>query len=105
MIPFEVTAIDLILTIAVIILVVLYWTKLSKIPDKNIFRGLMERNTNFEKIASKSQSEYSECPRGFGNIRKINDSGDLSERCLNCYKILECYGKKEENPSLINDVY
>lgn len=104
MISFEVTAIDLILTIAVIILVFLYWTKLSQIPDKRIFRGLTEKNHNFDKNESKSQSEYTECPRGFGNIRKIGDGGDVPERCLSCYKIIECYGEKEENLPHINTV-
>ena len=103
MIPFELTAIDLILTIAVIVLIVLYWAKLSTIPEKPIFRGLIKRNTNPEKVTSYPQSGYTECPRGFGNIRKIGDGGSVSDRCLGCYKIMECYGEGEER-SLQADV-
>jgi len=97
MIPFELTAIDLILTIAVIVLIVLYWTKLSKIPDEQIFRGLIARDTNPEKVISNPQSDYTECPRGFGDIRKIGDDGSVSERCLGCYRVMECYGESEKS--------
>jgi len=103
MIPFELTAIDLILTIAVIILIILYWTKLSKIPEEPIFRGSIARNTIPEKVTSNPQSDYTECPRGFGNIRKIGDDGSVSERCLGCYKIMECYSESEEIKPQLNN--
>jgi len=103
MIPFELTAIDLILTIAVIVLIVLYWTKLSKIPDEQIFRGLIARDTNPEKVIANPQSGYTferaraQCPRGFGDIRTIGDDGSVSERCLGCYRVMECYGESEKS--------
>jgi hypothetical protein len=104
MLSFELTAIDLILVIAVIVLLVLYWTKLSKIPDEQFFRGSIAKDTSPEKIASNPQSGYAECPRGFGYIRKIGDDGSVSERCLGCYRIMECYGESEEVKPQLNQV-
>jgi len=90
MISFEVSAIDLILVVAVVVLLLLYWSKLSKIPDEPVFRGLtadLRQGNDY----SCSPSNCEECPRGFGNIKRLDDSGPVSERCLGCYKIMECY--------------
>ena len=96
MLSFELTAIDLILVIAIIVLLVLYWTKLSKIPEEQLLRGSTAKNESPEKIATNPQSGYAECPRGFGNIRKLDNDGSVSERCLGCYRIMECYSEQEE---------
>jgi len=104
MLSFEVTAIDLILVIAVIVLIVLYWTKLSKIPDEQFFRRSTAKNESPERIATMPQSGYAECPRGFGYIKKIGDDGSVSERCLGCYRIMECYGESEEVKPQLNHV-
>lgn len=104
MLSFELTAIDIILVIAVLVLFVLYWTKLSKIPDERFFRGILTKNTGPEKITSNPQNYYTECPRGFGNIKKINDDGSVSERCLGCYRIMGCYSEREEIRFQLNQV-
>jgi len=96
MLSFELSAIDIILVIAVIVLIVLYWAKLSKIPDEQFFRGSIAKDTSPEKSASDPQSGYAECPRGFGNIRKLDNDGSVSDRCLGCYRIMECYSEQEE---------
>ena len=95
MLSFELTAIDLILVITVIVLIVLYWTKLSKISDEQFFRGSIAKDTSPEKSASNPLSGYAECPRGFGNIRKLDNDGSVSDRCLGCYRIMECYSESE----------
>jgi hypothetical protein len=95
MLSFELTAIDVILVIAVLVLFLLFWTKLSQIPDKKIFRGISTKSRVVEKVVSKPKLGYTECPRGFGNIKMINDDGSVSDRCLGCYRIMECYGKSE----------
>jgi len=104
MLSFEVTAIDLILVIAVMVLLVLYWTKLSKIPDEQFFRRSTAKDTSAERLAARPQSGYAECPRGFGYIKKIGDDGSVSERCLGCYRIMECYGESEEVTPQLNQV-
>jgi hypothetical protein len=104
MLSFELTAIDIILVIAVLVLFLLYWTKLSNIPDERFFRGILTKNTGSERITSNPQNDYTECPRGFGNIKKINDDGSVSERCLGCYRIMECYSESERIRSQLNQV-
>jgi len=96
MLSFELTAIDLILVLAVMVLLMLYWTKLSKIPEKQIVRRPTTKAASPERLATRPQSRYGECPRGFGYIKKIGDDGSVSERCLGCYRIMECYGESEE---------
>jgi hypothetical protein len=102
MLSFEITAIDIILALAVLVLFVLYWTKLSNIPDERFFRGITTNNTSPETFTSYPQNDYTECPRGFGNIKKIGDDGSVSERCLGCYRIMECYSESEEIRSRLN---
>ena len=104
MLNFELTAIDIILALAVLILFVLYWTKLSKLPDERFLRGIMTSSTSPERFTSNPQSDHPECPRGFGNIKKIGDDGSVSERCFGCYRIMECYSESEEIRSRFTEV-
>jgi len=50
MLSFELSAIDIILVIAVIVLIVLYWAKLSKIPGEQFFRGSIAKDTSPDAI-------------------------------------------------------
>jgi hypothetical protein len=120
MLSFELSAIDLILVISVIVLFILYMTKLSaKKPEDEMFKELLEKNaekkyrdsgeTSFgNRISSYIRGSWrhsknkvsvnkyddTECPRGFGKIKKLNDNNSVSERCLSCYNFMDCY---EEN--------
>jgi hypothetical protein len=104
MLSFELSAIDIILVTAVIVLFMLYWSKLSNIPDKKIFRGIMTRNTTPEKVTPHAQKDYTECPRGFGNIKRIASDGSVSEKCLGCYRIMECYSETEAIKSQLSRI-
>ena len=99
MLTFEITAIDLILVIAVIVLLLLYVTKLANSPEE-IIKKSVEKNVR----SKSSQMKYSdrsnnsrlhdalnECPRGFGKIRGVGDDDSISERCFSCYKMSQCY--------------
>lgn len=119
MLSFELSAIDLILVISVIVLLILYLTKLStKTPEEKSFKQPIEKNVNpkdsdkhshsfinpfsnvinsFRKhFTNKSPSirrnDYIKCPRGFGDIKKLSeDNHSVSEKCLGCYNIMDCY--------------
>jgi len=109
MISFEVSAIDIILVIAIFVLLILYMTKLSeKSPEKTSFLPKVKKVVEPEKpkswsrtdytespLASRPRTDYNECPRGFGNIRKLGEDNSVSERCLGCYEIMECYSENE----------
>ena len=91
MLTFELSAIDLILAIAVIILLILQLTSTSGNIFDQIFSRKKKKQTNYEGHALKPQSKYTECPRGFGNIKKLSPDNSVSDRCLGCYQIMECY--------------
>ena len=92
MISFELSAIDIILVIAVIVLLILYLTKFSvKTLELKSFRKTMAKAAEREMPSLMPQSDYTECPRGFGNIKKLSEDNSVSERCLICYRIRECY--------------
>ena len=96
MISFEVSAIDIILIIAVFVLLILYMTKLSeKSPEKISFLPQVTKVAQQERLVSRPQTDCFECPRGFGNIRNLSEDNSVSERCLGCYKIMECYSENE----------
>ena len=76
-------------------------TKLSeKSPEKTSFVPQITKVAQQEKLVSRLQADYTECPRGFGYIRKIGDDGSVSERCLGCYEIMECYNENEWTKNL-----
>jgi hypothetical protein len=104
MLSFELSAIDIILALAVLILFVLYWTKVSRIPDERFFRGIMTQNISQENFAPNPKSDDTACPRGFGNIRQIGEDGSVSEKCLGCYRIMECYSESAEIRSRLSQV-
>ena len=98
MLSFELTAIDVILSLAVIVLLTIYLTKISKQPDIESFNKIRKKFSisKEKKIESSSQtivsdpkknfeqpSKTTKCPRGFGDIKRFNDDNSVSERCLN----------------------
>jgi len=92
MLTFELSAIDLILTIAVVVLLLMYITKLEpKYPDQTSLLKEIKKSKESKNQKSCLENNYTECPRGFGNIRKIGDNNSISERCLGCYRLVECY--------------
>jgi hypothetical protein len=118
MLAFELSAIDLILVISVVVLFILYMTKLSsKKPEEKLFEQLMEKNvdkkhqkgfgklirsfTNLFRKHPKDnsvvihQGEDTICPRGFGNIKKLMGNNSVSEKCLGCYNLMDCYDENK----------
>jgi hypothetical protein len=118
MLAFELSAIDLILVISVIVLFILYMTKISaKKPEEKLFEQLMENNVSHKsqkdfgkrihsfmdsfrkqsksKSVSVHQYEDTECPRGFGNIKKLIENDSVSEKCLGCYNLMDCYDENK----------
>ena len=92
MLSFELSAIDLILVLSVGLLLILYISKISSNTEK-IFNKIREETKEAESdlVIPKSQHQYSKCPRGFGNIKRLAEDNSISEKCLGCYMIMECY--------------
>ena len=98
MLSFEITAIDLILVIAVIVLLLLYVVKLANSPEEFIKKSLedREKSRSRERVELKLNTTYNECPRGFGKIKGIDYGDSISDRCLTCYRISECYSEEKK---------
>ena len=101
MLSFEITAIDIVLVIAVIVLLILYVLKLANSPEEFIKKSL--ENTGKDKRDKTKRNHdlhvnvgFDECPRGFGKIRGIGDDGLISERCFSCYRMSQCYVSEKE---------
>jgi len=96
MLSFELSAIDIILTISVVVLLILYITKRTTINQKEKPSQQSTSSTvSSERPAQMPHRDHTECPRGFGNIRKLGEDNSVSERCLGCYRIMECYSESE----------
>jgi len=97
MISFQVTAIDIILVISVMVLLILYLTNFSvRTSAEKTFRRPISKDVNLERLELKPQSYNAECSRGFGNIKKLGADNSISERCLGCYRLCECYNESEQ---------
>jgi len=97
MISFEVSAIDIILVIAVIVLLILYLVKFSaRTFEEKSFRQSTSKDVEHERFLLKPKIDFTECPRGFGNIKMLSEDNSVSERCLGCYRICECYNESEQ---------
>lgn len=96
MLSFELSAIDLILAIAVVTLFIMYITKFENIhPNTTSFFKKIKINKKKQKETIHSHQKYEECPRGFGKIKRVGEDNSVSERCLGCYRIMECYEQKQ----------
>ena len=100
MLSFELSAIDLILTISVVVLLILYFTKMSaknheEIPFKQSTLSAALPESPPPARAAPMSNNNIVCPRGRGNIRKLGEDNYVSERCLGCYRLMECYSKSE----------
>ena len=96
MLSFEVSAIDIILVIAVVVLLILYFIKIPPINHEgNSFKQQRIIATPQKRPATTPRNDYTECPRGFGNIRTLSADNSVSEKCLGCYRIMECYSENE----------
>lgn len=111
MLSFELSAIDLILAIAVIVLLVLYITKSSPKPPAEE-KILVVRESSPEKPAKEaamleeekkglmpshlqSQTGSVPCPFGFGYLRRLDKEASIPDGCLSCSRIVDCYSRNE----------
>lgn len=109
MLSFELSAIDLILVIAVVVLLILYITKLSaktaieeklsvkgKIPPERAKMAARSLKTGVKtQLSSRAQTDSSNCPYGFGYLKNLDKDAPIPDECLSCSRIMECFGSSE----------
>ncbi len=120
MLPFELSVIDLILAIAVIILLILFLTRsLVKRPaeekplTEKARAGILRRfrskpsrarprRSSFDREGRRDDvamgeraTDSTKCPYGFGSLKKFDIDGSIPDKCLVCPKLMECFSVKE----------
>ena len=102
MLSFEISAVDLVLFVAVIIVLLLY-LKLSNNLD---WLNQMKRSQSFKTVDEKTEEKdevkdekkigmtisqiSGKCPYNFGYLRKLSDDVSIPTGCLECSRLLEC---------------
>lgn len=103
MLSFEVSAIDLILAVAVIILLIFYMKNSSaKTPAREellVEKENLSRNPAIEdarlekeiiKPTTKPQTDSVKCPYGFGYLKELGKDASIPDKCLGCSRVMEC---------------
>ena len=86
MLPFELSVIDLILAITVIIIIILYITRSSvKTPTEE--KPLAEK---LGIVLPSARADSRKCPYGFGYLEKLDKDASIPDKCLVCSRIMEC---------------
>ena len=94
MLPFELSAIDLILVIAVIIILILYITKISTKAalEEKLLVGSEGQKAEKERLSQPPALKTSyKCPYDFGYLRKLGRDATIPDGCLGCPRIMDCY--------------
>ena len=107
MLSFELSAIDLVLAIAVIILLIFHIKKASTKPftkeklfpeNENSSKQTMEDlkpEKEMERPTPKPQMDSTKCPYGFGYLKKLDKDASIPDKCLSCSRIMECYSANQ----------
>ena len=99
MLSFELSAIDIVLTVAVIILFILYLTRSSTKPTaktqpflaKKILRK--DRATVVERREQREKTDVWKCPHSFGYLENLPKDASIPNECLTCPRVMECSSK------------
>jgi len=107
MLSFELSVIDLILAIAVIILLILHIKKTSakppteekllvekKKPSRKPSVDEVRLEKEIERPTRKPRTDSAKCPYGFGYLKKLGKDASIPDKCLSCSKIMECSAKR-----------
>ena len=102
MLSFDVSVIDLVLLIAVIIILILYITKpaTNSVTKENLSNKEIFSSEKLDKTSPKTEKEETtstqpqtnlpKCSYSFGYLVKLKKDQPIPDECLNCPRIMEC---------------
>jgi len=107
MLSFEITAVDLVLFVAVIILFLLYlrfssnfdWLTQEKrlksfkiVDEETVERDEVKDEKEKEVVVARAAHPLisGKCPYNFGYLRRLSNEASIPTECLECSRILEC---------------
>ncbi len=107
MLSFDVSIVDIVLVLAVMVLLILYTTRQStksvaepelSVPrEKDVVKPLRpaetQRAMEETRLQTGPQTSSVECPRHFGYLKKLPKDASIPEECFRCSKMTECFCK------------
>lgn len=107
MLSFEISVVDVVLVLAVIVLLALYITRLStksvaepelSVPsEKGIEKQLkpVETQESIEErqLPTRPQIGSLQCPHHFGYLKKLPKDAPIPDECFRCPRMAECFCK------------
>jgi len=98
MLSFELSAIDLILVIAVVILLILYMIRLS--TKTALEEKLLATNSTMKAEKERlpevpTSKNASKCAFHFGYLKELGRDSDIPDECLGCSRVMECLSTDE----------
>ena len=107
MFSFDVSVIDIVLAVAVIILLCLYVTKKPNAPKTELKskneetqpfqenQKTMSRTLKSKTNATKSQAGFQKCVHSFGYLRSLPKNTPVPDECFGCPKAMQCLFQNE----------
>jgi len=107
MLSFEISVIDIVLVLAIIVLLILYITKQSTKPvaepelsvpeekgaEKPSEAVETQKSIEERRPPTRSQTVSPECPHQFGYLKKLPKDAQIPDECFVCPKMTECFCK------------
>jgi hypothetical protein len=96
MISFDLSAIDIVLTVAIVILFVLYFTRSSTEPTIKPNTSLSRRILPHHQVKSIEEPQpmtaetARTCPYSFGYLANLPKNAAIPDSCLSCPRMLGC---------------
>jgi len=106
MLSFDVSAIDIVLAVAVIVLLCLYVAKKPHMPTTELKSQVEEvqplrenpkavsKTLKSKSNASKSQTSF-KCVHSFGYLRSLPKNTSVPDECFGCPKVMQCLFQNE----------
>jgi hypothetical protein len=112
MLSFELSAIDIVLLVAVLILLSLYVTKRSEVPRKSRSQEAETHETREKSnkafkskksktITSEPQTGFQNCLHHFGYLKSLPKNTPVPDECFGCPKVMECLFPNEQPKKLL----
>ena len=102
MLSFEISVIDVVLVLAIIVLLILYITKLStksvaepeeKGAEKPSKAVGTQKSIEERRLQTRPQTRSLECPYHFGYLKKLPEHAPIPDECFRCPRMSECFCK------------
>jgi len=109
MLSFEISAIDVVLSVVVVVLIVLYVSqqKGKAVAEQKLPARRFEEKLEKLKTKAKDKSEepttrpspagFSTCKHNFGHLRKLPPNTPVPDECFGCPKVTRCLFPKEQD--------